>query len=92
MSWGSECCSSPTTSPRHFGMHGVHGTPGSPRRSLNGSIVYEYAARSGGGGSSSSKSKPRSRTISSEGMSSLGSPLLSPASSAFARPPSPPHL
>ncbi len=84
MSWGSESCSSPTASPRHFGT---------PRGSASGSacgsssIVYEYGRLSSG-----SSSKPRSRTISSEGMSSLGSPILSPASSAFARPPSPPHL
>jgi len=87
MSWGSESCSSSTASPRYCG------TPHGRGRSCSGSssIVYEYGrfSSSSMGGSSP---KPRSRTISSEAVSSLGSPLLLPSSPAFARPPSPPNL
>ena len=56
----------------------------SPRSRSN--TIYEYRSRAQS--CTSTKSRSQSSVVSTEGMSSLGSPVLSP----FARPPSPPSL
>lgn len=82
MSWSSE-----NSANNHNHNHHHNSVTASPHRRGSGvnSTIYEYRTRT----ASWTSPKGRSRSISTGGVSSIGSPPLSPA---FARPPSPPHL